>query len=115
MGNTVGKSVGNVGGIWPGDAVRNGWEHDREHGLETTVENRKMMPSAICQLLKRTFATFFCQKQTKKLYQVSYDTFFFETFQALIYRLIAEACKEVTQRRGGGGGGRTHLSLASVI
>ena len=30
--------IGNVVGIWPGGAVLNGWEHDRERGLETTVE-----------------------------------------------------------------------------
>ena len=37
VGNAVGKSTGNVVGTWPGDAVRNGWEHDRsrERGLET--------------------------------------------------------------------------------
>ena len=36
VGNTVGTTVGNVFGIWPGVAVLNGWEHDRERGLETT-------------------------------------------------------------------------------
>ena len=35
VGNAVGKSTGNVVGTWPGDAVWNGWEHDRERGLET--------------------------------------------------------------------------------
>ena len=59
VGNIVGRSVGNVVGIWPGDAVRNGWEHDRERGLETKFEKRKMIPSAICQMLKRTFTAFF--------------------------------------------------------
>ena len=49
--NIVGKSIGNVVGIWRGDAVRNGWEHDRGRGLETTVEKRKVKPGAICRLL----------------------------------------------------------------
>ena len=54
IGSTVGKPAGNVVGIWPGDAVRSGWEHDREHWPETTVETiemRKMIPRGICQLL----------------------------------------------------------------
>ena len=38
-------------GISTGDAVRNGWEHDRERGPWTTVEKkREMKPSAICYL-----------------------------------------------------------------
>ena len=45
----VGKSVGNVVGICPRDAVRNRWEHDRERGLETMVEKRKIIPSPVLQ------------------------------------------------------------------
>ena len=42
VGNVVGKSVGNIVGICPGDdSVQNGWEHDRERGLETTVGRGK--------------------------------------------------------------------------
>ena len=48
--NIVGKSVVTPVRILPGDAVRNSWEHDRESGLETTVEKRKA-PSALCQLI----------------------------------------------------------------
>ena len=54
VGSTVGKSVAILFGIRPEDAVRNCWEHDRERWLETAVETiamRKMIPSAICQLI----------------------------------------------------------------
>ena len=52
----VGKLVGNVVGIRPGDVVRNDWEHVWGREVEVTVEKRKTMPGTICQLLKRTFA-----------------------------------------------------------
>ena len=39
---SVRKQVGNVVGIWSGDAVQNGWEHDGDRGLETTVKKREL-------------------------------------------------------------------------
>lgn len=41
------------------DAVRNGWERDREPGLGTTTKERKMIQCDIGQLLKRNLGGYF--------------------------------------------------------
>ena len=38
--NKVEKSVGNKVGIWAGDALRDGLEHNLERGLKATAEKR---------------------------------------------------------------------------
>lgn len=44
----VGQSTGNAVGIWPEHTVLNGCEYHLECGPETTVEETKMMATAIC-------------------------------------------------------------------
>ena len=109
VGNTVGKSVGDVVGIWPGDAFRNGWEHDRERELEAAVEKRKVIPSAICQSLKRTFAAFFYVSNKRKNYTIQFLGNFYaskKVSSTYLSTLIAGLYKKI-ERSGGGGMNKT--------
>ena len=83
--------------MWQGDAVRNGWAHEWERGLETTVKKRSIIPSATCQLIAQpNFRRLFSVEKYVYMYVYIYIHFFqfscFKTrIQALIvYRLIAE-------------------------